>query len=514
MIPADVLKKLPRRIPADFVPRVLSKLLPDQDVIRRLPPSAILKLNEKRKELEDIINADPTRFFEPIPGGQREFMTCWDKDDSKIVLCMFAGNKTGKTTAGAILLGERLLGRPLWDRGRRSVRWTKVPCRAAVFAEDFESHNETIVPTLYSWLPQGTIRRIHKNSAGAIVETEFHNGSIIHHKTFQQGPGPAEGKDWDIVWIDEPPPADLYGAVFRGLVATGGKMLITATLLREGWLYDELSKPFVASFEADIMSNPWLDVATRDAFLNSLSDEEREARRTGRPLSLTGAIYKTFKDGPPFVVDSIDPKDIPTEWPIVVGVDPHERRPVCVEYCFVTPNDEILWFDYLLLEGGAKAVIDQMLEYENEVIGRRPACMILDPNRGKAVQKDGSSWEEDFSTHGDYTVILGKDSLSIGHAKMYDYLTIDQRTGRPRMMWTAKCRGPGGPIFQMLRYSWEDWHRRVTKSKKEKPRDIYKDFPDIHRYVAMEEFTFDSLVAAPYVPYNIRPYGRIGGVYV
>jgi phage terminase large subunit-like protein len=501
--------KFPLKIPSSFKRRVFLRLLPSQEQILSLPRVELEKLLLYKEDLSHLIDLEPLRFFQPHTGAQRAFLTCWDSSPEIRVLLALAGNKFGKTTAGCVLLAEQLLGRALWGLPERQVSW-KTPCRAAVFAEDFESHNETIVPNILSWFPRDAISNISRNSAGHTTEIKFQNGSLIHFKTFMQGSDTAEGKDWDVVWCDEPPPRHLYSAIFRGLVSTGGRIMITATLLKETWLYDEIEQPFVRCFMGSIHDNAWIDQAAKEAFLASLPPDERETREFGKPATLTGLIYKGFYDGEPFVIPSVE---LPSNCPYILGVDPHERRPVYLEWAFITPQGEVVWFDWLLVKGDTETILAAIEKKEREH-PQRARIVIMDPNRGPARQINQQTWENVFSEAG-FDVLLGQDNMDFGHTAMYNALTVDKVSKRPKMMWTQDCRGPGSPVHQMLRYSWDDWasRSRSSKSSKEKPRMDNKDFPDIHRYVAMEVLDYDQLLRGPEVlnryPENYRPYGQI-----
>ena len=492
----------PSKIPADFVPKVLASLLPPEEEVSQYSREQLLKLIEKKEELTLLVQQDPVRFFSPNVGGQTGFMEC--EDPSKRVRCYFAGNKGGKTTGGAIRTNERLLGRPLWGRETRKLSY-RVPARGAVFSEDFDSHVEITLPALLSWCPAGEIKKIVKNAAQHPVRLEYRNGSVLHFRTYEQGAEKAEGKDWDVVWVDEPPPRNVYTAIFRGLVATGGVLYITATLLKETWLYDEAEHPHVVIFEGTIHDNRWLNAQARTDFLASLTDDERQVRELGRPASLTGVIYKSFRDGFPFVVD---PYPVPLDCPILMGVDPHERRPLHVAWCFVTPQDEIVWFKYKLVPAGSVEEIKACLKEEESDHPSPTRLVVMDPNRGKAPQIGGVSWQQTFEEFG-YEVVLGFDDIRFGHTKMREYLSYELRGEElarpPRMRWMKTCSGKGGPIHQMLRYSWEDWaHRKIERAAKEKPKDINKDFPDIHRYVACEQFRYDALEYG-YEVWNVLP---------
>lgn len=492
------------------------RLLPPREVIDGYNKDQLIALIHEKKRLTALIEQDPARFFRPNNGGQRAFLSRWDQDHDKRVLLFLAGNKTGKTTAGALLMGERLLGRPLWDReARKDIKFLPVPAVGIIFTEDFESHRDTVLPTILSWWPKDEIVKITTTHLGAPSEIFLKNGSVCKFKTYAQGADTAEGKDWDIVWNDEPPPPGIYSAQFRGIVSLGGEILITATLLKEAWIYDEIDKPYAQGFESEIHDNEWISIEAKEAFLASLTDEERETRESGKPFNLTGTIYKHFKDAHPYV---IEPFEIPEQWPIFMGVDPHERKPVHIGFFTLTPQDEIVMFDYALLRGNLSKIFEDLENKITELgVFWRPTMVIMDPNRGRAVQMDNQSWEMAFEDNG-YTVKLGEDNVNIGHAKMYEYLTINPRTQRPRFVFTHQCRGRNGPIWQMSRYSWDEWANKTRHERdiKEKPRDFAKDFPDICRYVAMEDLRFDTFVNGPKVIQtigaNFRPYGRVGRV--
>jgi phage terminase large subunit-like protein len=502
------------RVPHDYVAKTLKRLLPDASTITSLTRDQLIALAAKKKQLTHLISNDPSRFFQPNIGGQKAFLTYWDTDRTKKVLLFLAGNKTGKTTGGCLLMGERLLGYALWDRDNRKDVSYSIPAVGICFTEDFESHRDTILPTILSWWPKNEIKRVIYTTGNCPSELELHNGSTLKFKTYAQGSDTAEGKDWDRVWCDEPPPNSVYTAAFRGIVSRGGDLYITATLLKEAWIADEVDQPYAAGFRADIHDNKWIASDVKEAFLSALSDEEREVRESGKPFSVTGVIYKSFRDDAPYV---IEPFSLPEKWPYFIGVDPHERRPVHILFGTVTPENEIIWINYALIRGSVEEIFEQLRAKEREIGIPYPVRIaVMDPNRGKATQINKTSWEEEFSNAG-YDVILGNDNLNIGHSRMYDFLKLDLKTRKPRMMFTYDCRGKYGPIWQMTRYAWDEWvghgRTRLEKDAKEKPRQFNKDFPDICRYTAMEEFDFDTLLHGPKVlrtvSDNFRPYGQV-----
>lgn len=488
-------RDLPSRLPPDYVERTVARFLPTDDIIEQMDHDQLVELAQKKRELEMLIVANPVRFFQPaLSGDQRTFMT---NGDSHIQgLYFFAANKTGKTTGGAIVCGEFAEGKPLWDTEKRSPNdnpwFSNRPKRLCFFCEDFSTHEETIVPTYATWMKH-YVREIVKGPSGNLQRIIHKNGSTIYLRTYDQGYEKAEGKDYDLVWSDEPPPRDIYTAIFRGLVATKGRLLITATLLSETWLYDEAQQPFVRIYEANMYDNNWLNAAARDNFAAMLDESEKSIRIHGKPSTLSGAIYGAFKDEAPFVVPAVDcPWDVVRDepWPILMVVDPHERRPLYCGWAYLTPNDNLVWFDwYRIPPDGTTKIFDKIAEIEAR--HRHPtAAVIIDPNRGVAKQKDGKSWKDEFEEKG-YQVILPNDDLSHGHEVVREFLSGPL----PKMQWYDTCRGKEGPIYSLARYTWEDWGRgsRFERNPKEKPKEKHKDFADVTRYAAVA--VYDGLVS-------------------
>jgi hypothetical protein len=128
---------------------------------------------------------------------------------------------------------------------------------------------------------------------------------------------------------------------------------------------------------------------------------------------------------------------------------------------------------------------------EIEKTHAKPAnLVVLDPNRGIAKQLDGKSWTDAFEER-DYQVITGSDDLSHGHDVVREMLGGDQ----PRMRWMENCRGKEGPIYSLVRYTWEDWGRgsRFERTPKEKPKEKHKDYADVTRYLAV--CVYDGLIS-------------------
>lgn len=505
----------PSRIPANYVSKVLDRLLPSPAEIAKLDQQQLVDLLVHRDELVTLVTNDPVRFFQPTPGGQWDFLTCSSQDLQG--LYFFAGNKTGKTTGAAVLVSENAAAQPLWGRDTRTpgdlLLQGRSPLRICCFSEDFSTHEETIIPTLLSWTPKSVLkdRFIQRGPTGNITKILYKSGSEIYFRTYDQGYAKAEGKDYDLVWCDEPPPRGIYTAIFRGLVAARGRLVIAATLLTETWLYDEIEQPFVKVFEGDIHENPWLDKGAVANFEALLDEDESFTRIKGKPSTLSGLIYPGFKDQPPWVLPWVRQPWDPAKsepWPTVLGVDPHERRPMYCEWAWVTPDNGILWYDWALIPTGPLSEVFAKLAEIERSHPSPTTLVVMDPNRGEARQIDGRCWREEFESR-DFEVLLGIDDIDFGHSEVRELLFSNP----PKMQWLETCRGGGrsggqGPIYQMLRYTYDDWASRKSRYErpaKETPKNKFKDFPDIHRYAAAAHLDFSLLSGRDNLILSINP---------
>lgn len=497
----NYLDSFPSLILPEYKERVLARLLPPPADIEKMSRSELIALAKTRDKLEKLIDADPVRFFQPNPGGQYDFMTC---DDPHIkAKYFFAGNQTGKTTGSAILAAEYATGKPLWGREWRKVKH-RTPTTGFFYCDSFATHKQTIIPTFLSWCPRREVAGVERGPTGSPETIHMTNGTIVYCRTYDQGYLSTEGKAYDWGWCDEPPSRDIFTGIWRGLVARNGEMWIAATLLTEEWLYDEMNQPFVRVFDASMYDNKYLSDEARANYTAMLSEEEKQVRIFGKPRTLSGVIYPMFRDTEPYVIPHDEhPWDVKTSqsWPIIMAVDPHERKPLHIEWAYITPTNGILWFNYALVPSGSSSLSEirrRLIEIETTHAGPTQV-IVMDPNSGTRTQLGGASWRETFEGWG-YEVILGDDNQRFGRAAVGDMLHYRSNENgeilsTPLMRWMDSCRGKNGPIYQMLRHSWEDYAHgsRFLKGPREKEKELNKDFPDLHRYVALAKLDYKLL---------------------
>jgi hypothetical protein len=461
-----------------------------------------------------------------------------------------AGNKVGKTFIG---IGEDIahaIGYRPWlveDDPERKID-IPIPNVGGIGCETMaHSVVEKLEPTLKQLIPKTCYpgmswRNIAKKNPQGYLTTitipEDGRGnkceSKIHLRSYDQDPDTFEGIDYHWWHWDEPPPQKHYRAVERGKIVTNAPSWFTMTPLKEPYIYDELSlkAPFdeeIDTMRGEIWDNcmDWcykcnlvieenkdgtrkiakcpncgrtmgfIPKAGIDEYLKTLPEEEREAREKGIWRHLSGLVYKTFSRDEHIYEDQA----IPRSWMKIEGIDPHDANPTCYMFGAVCPEEidilgkrrnRIYWFDHLKMTGGLDSMIRQ-IKVTRETHGyQHPKQIMLDAKYGERTQLEGRCWETELRDRGIGNIILSQSKpgdVELGHKIVREYLkshySILTGQSKPGMMFARNgCGGQDGPIHHITNYQY--------KEGKEKPSDQFKDFPDIIRYVAMEEPIYQS----------------------
>lgn len=327
---------------------------------------------------------------------------------------------------------------------------------------------------------------------------------------------------------DELPPADKYReARLRALDVTG--QIFTAFTPPDeigqsrgdvSWFYDEVYEPGLAGkagFETVRLhteANRILDAAAIAELSSKLTDEQREVRLHGNFLHLSGVIYSLFTQGMSIwcfmcqkkivPIDGhcltckgdniesfthiVEPHPIPTQWPIVMVIDPHPRKKDAIGWFAITPSDDVVMVAEAEADGTAadvKKVIDEV-EQRNRLLVRR---RLMDPN---IATETNDKLGRDWTIRKAYDAVgircdLANDDINVGINEVKELLKPDARTRRPRLRVFATCERFR---YGMSHWSWDEHVRTGDKEPKEKVRDKAKDFPDLIRYLALDRPEF------------------------
>lgn len=249
---------------------------------------------------------------------QREF---FDLGATKRERMFNAGNQLGKSDAGAFETACHLTGRyPSWWAGRRFdhpiLAWA---CgMTAPKTMDINQMKLCGKPNTPNSLGTGLIPKecfegdpvLGRGTTGAFasIAVRHVNGgySTLAFKSYEQGWQKMQGDGVSFIWLDEEPDDfRVYTECQARLLATRGSMIITFTPLGgETELYqsfargDDPDKGFVNMTGEDVLNEPHGHLV-RDEYdrqINGFPLHEQEARRSGRPIMGSGAIFPIVRE--------------------------------------------------------------------------------------------------------------------------------------------------------------------------------------------------------------------------
>ncbi len=244
------------------------------------------------------------------------------------------------------------------------------------------------------------------------------------------------------------------------------------------------------------------------------SDEELEVRLKGAFLHLTGVIYKNFATSTSWWcfrcqrrmypvngtctkctgndIESychvIEPFVIPPSWPVIMVIDPHPRKPDAIGWFAITPGDDIIMIGEMEQEGTATDIARYVTEWEKahrvNVVRR-----LMDPN---IATETNDKLDRGWTIRRAYDEAglrcnLAADDVNMGVDEVQSLLRPDVYTRRPRLAVFSDCHEF---IKGMTHWSWAEHANPADKEPKEIPRDRWKDFPDLIRYLALDRPTF------------------------
>ena len=465
-----------------------------------------------------------------------------------------SGNKGGKTEIGIAEDIAHAFGfRPWLDEDDPDYKIDiKVPNKGLIGCETMaHSVPEKIEPTLKRLIPGLCKYTPKKSPQGKWEKVTIHilpNGekceSEMFIRSYDQEPSTFEGIDYDWIHWDEPPPKPILQAAERGKIVTNAPSWFTMTPLKEAYIYDEYSLKSgnsggdddeIAVIRGEIWDNciDWcykcdLDIPdnrkqderqnlirpikncphcnrtmgfiTKDGiieYLKTLDPEEREAREKGLWKHLSGLVYKVLDRD----VHNYEDFPIPRNWMKIEGIDPHDAAPTCYLFGAVSPEEieifnkvrnRIYFYSYLLLNEDLDTIVRKIKMKREEHGYSKPKWIIMDGKYGIRTEMEGICWEDELRRRGLGYIRLSQShpgDVELGHKLVREYLKFHHSIllgkTKPGILFAKNgCSGQGGPIHHMFNYQYDE--------KRDAPTKQFKDFPDIVRYVALEQPVYQN----------------------
>lgn len=353
------------------------------------------------------------------------------------------GNRFGKSTMGgaedcAWARGER----PWYPKGdpRRSVGIPRQSTKGLIIVADWDKAHEIFTNPvrgqaqgkLFKFLPKDDIVRTSRNNAGVIseivVKSIWGGESVIMLDTvrsFMSNPMGQESSDWDWIHVDEPCPKDMWVANSRGLIDRSGSAWFTCTPIEQPWINDmfvprdqfrlldgetirkDVNHMMIVGTSYD---NPFNSASALAMFEADLTEEQKQCRIQGVPLSLSGLVYKEFHPsdslyrGTPPGWDG--PMSPPLNYTIRLAIDPHPQVPHAVLFAATSPEGQTFFFAEIF----RKLSAEQLCEAIHEITaGRYVHISLCDPAAYIPSNIDQSVMADVLITNGVFVEKASKD---------------------------------------------------------------------------------------------------------
>lgn len=412
-------------------------------------------------------------YWTPSPKQLTFFENCTKKRRAG-----FCGNRFGKSTLGVVEDICWLIGyRPFFPEGH-PLRTAGIPrhgVKGLIVAEDWDKVKEIFTNDdsierqgkFLEFLPKDFIKKSHRNEKGIIdqitVVSEVDGAqreSIAYFdtvKSFKQAPASFESSDWDFVHIDEPVMKELWVAVSRGLIDRGGYSWWLFTPLKEVWMYNEMientkNKPeFYWWFEATMDDNPTLSAEDKELYLSQLPDDEKAARRAGKPLAYGRLVFHQY-DTVYHEVDAVPswphPDRPPEDHMVVYAIDTHPQTPHAVLFVAVDPQGNVDIYDEIWQKG----LIDDIAQMvKARTTGLRVHYALCEPAAWNEDQGSGKTYADMFTEAGLDLIPASKRKED---AILQTQLLLGQRKRRVRVH--KRCK----------RLRWEMFNHYFDKDNK------------------------------------------------
>lgn len=217
-----------------------------------------------------------------------------------------------------------------------------------------------------------------------------------------------------------------------------------------------------------------------------MSNEERDARKSGRFVHFAGMIYDEFSRNfhviPEIGQDEHGNRLLPRGAPIYVGIDPGMRHMAAVLWAYLTQDDTLVVFDELTLQGHTVKQVAQAMKLVNQKWGQHtetgaivpiaPDWYVIDPSARNIVHQTGRSDQMEFTDNGIVT-ILGQNSVTAGINR------VKERLQAHRLLVCANCTVTSE---QFRKYRWST-PTRTADDPKEKPVKADDHCLDALRYI-------------------------------
>lgn len=498
-----------------------------------------------------LANSDPVRLYKANIAQIRFYQAIQNpKKESLTVVLLLKGNRAGGswglvTAWSAIMFGtshKHIQGSPF------NSKWPFV--KSARLASPMGSLGDKgpIQSAIASLFPPQRYIQGRGAGKGYYSQGSTDTGWTWDVLTYDQAALQAAGANKGLILMSEPPPQNIFTECLTRL-SGNGLMIVECTRLdmadyldeyvdAGGLILDGKKVGEVRVVEADIHdacrehSNGHMAHSAIEATIAGWPIEEREARKTGKRLAKSGRIYTRW--GVDNELDSL-PGYHSLCWEqgkfnLVQVQDPHDRKPWALAWFAVFPNHDVVavaeWPPFSFKDTVTSPVFDpeeyrEIILAAEEEIGWIPDTRLMDPNFGhtpgkgahgqtiksvlagacRKCQKPDNSLP--FCGHS-LNYLDPPDSIPEGHMLVRRAIGEPEKLLRPKV-YALKEACPNF-CYGMRHYGYRE-ETRAGKAISETPELIYKDFPDLVRYLLLSGYGEYQAPTEP-LKWDRQPWGR------
>lgn len=485
----------------------------------------MLTKEDARQEMVYRMCADPLAYPKTWPShnlAQIRGIETIQRGDPMNILTF--GNGTGKTHLlisiwSALMFGTK---NPLFQKGVFK-QWPKNwPKSARLNAPESLLGDEDVMQGLMTKLfPKGKFHQ-SKNHKNFKCSGYTNTGWTWDVMTYDQDSQQAAGETKGLMLYSEPPPRRLFNENLARLRAGGMNIMEMTPLNFAPWILDEYIDVGVLKnaegkeigkinhVTGDIWDNciekpgGQLSREAIEIVISQYSDEERELRKSGIFGRLQGRIYKTYD---PLIheISHLEPYHLEyftqKKFTLYNVIDPHDRKPWAIGWYIVFPNDDIVVMGEFPDSGfmpfhkissftWAPNEYAEMIK-ATEMIGfGKPADIRwIDPNFGQTtnfatkmtLRQTLFAWGQDPKNNFSMNYGLPIDKIIDGHIAVKSFLGDPATNIRPKIYVMKSCTNH---IYGFTHYAWKE-EKSEIKGLSETPQLVYKDFPDLVRYLCI-----------------------------
>ena len=254
---------------------------------------------------------NPLKYWRPTP-IQKQVL----QDTSKNIVLLRGGNQIGKTMVGCYEVHCRAIGKHPYKKIPQK------PVDIWIIVHSWEQ-SKVIQQKFWELAPKDELHEeteyiSGKGFRGKYPVVKYKNGSIVYFKTTGQGTLGVASGTVDFVWIDEPPPPDLWGELKARTTRTRGQMLLTLTpigapveylkeMVSDGIISEHIGAMTVQNCTPE-GCRPMLSQEDIDALEKSYLSLDREARMRGDWTAgiPEGRIFDAFSEE---MISDLEPTD-------------------------------------------------------------------------------------------------------------------------------------------------------------------------------------------------------------